>query len=225
MQRSRTRCAGPAAAVSVGQWLIATTRPGTARYDGAAPAVGRLAPAVGRLPPYTRASTTPAVTTVARTASARTTRRAETVVASMMFMAFLLSLGPGGLMTTTLAGIRREYRPPADTTPKSPAGQRLRTHWRDLGRADLHPRQQELVEHREVVGLDDHVDRVLHERAVDAVHGHLAHRGVVELARPAAAVRAVFGCVDLRDVEEHGSGWHRVSRDGTPECRGSLVSG
>src|SRR5687768_7411995 len=101
MQRSRTRCAGPAAAVSVGQWLIATTRPGTARYDGAAPAAGRPAP-------YTRASTTPAVTTVARTASARTTRRAETVVASMMFMAFLLSLGPGGLMTTTLAGIRRE---------------------------------------------------------------------------------------------------------------------
>src|SRR4029077_18760752 len=117
---------------------------------------------VGRLAPYTRATTTPAVTTTARTASARTTRRAETVVASMMFMAFLLSLGPGGLMTTTLAGIRRDYRPLADTSPKSPttspARQRLRAHGGDLARADLHPRQQELVEHREVIGLDDHVD-------------------------------------------------------------------
>src|SRR6476620_4864592 len=107
---------------------MATTRPGTARYAGPAPTMGRLT--VGRLAPYTRASTTPAVTTVARTASARTTRSAETVVASMMFMAVLLSLGPGGLMTTTLAGFRRTYRPLADTSPKSPVQQQAAPHSR-----------------------------------------------------------------------------------------------
>jgi hypothetical protein len=73
----------------------------------------------------------------------------------------------------------------------------------DPGGAHLHPREQELVEPLDVVGLDDQVDRVFHERAVKGLDLDAVHRRVVQRPRATLAVGTVLRCVDLLDVEQH----------------------